>query len=235
MARDDYGGGRGWDEGRAPRGGGRDRDAYRGEFGDVGYDPATERRWGAGGGFGGNVSGYGRGGSGAGEYGYAGGMSRGPNTEWGGGYAGGYGRQGGYGTRGGFAPDAWGGEIQGGSYGRGWGAPGGREVDLGPNRSADEWGRVSFAGRGPRGYRRSDVWINEEINEALTRHPDIDATDIEVRVENGEVALTGNVDDKYAKRLAEDIAEACPGVTDVRNQLRVGRGRSGDSGGPEAR
>ncbi|MDQ3949882.1 MAG: BON domain-containing protein [Gemmatimonadota bacterium] len=58
-------------------------------------------------------------------------------------------------------------------------------------------------------------------NDALTRHPDIDATDIEVRVQNGEVSLAGAVDDKYAKRLAEDIAEACSGVTDVRNELRV--------------
>ena len=52
----------------------------------------------------------------------------------------------------------------------------------------------------------------------------IDAFEIEVRVENGEVTLTGTVEDRHAKRLAEDLAERFSGVTDVHNQLRVRQG-----------
>ncbi len=33
--------------------------------------------------------------------------------------------------------------------------------------------------------------------------------------------LTGTVEDRQAKRLAEDIVERCPGVKDVQNQIRV--------------
>ena len=46
----------------------------------------------------------------------------------------------------------------------------------------------------------------------------------EVRVENGEVTLTGTVEDRHAKRLAEDLAERSLGVADVHNQLHVRQG-----------
>jgi hypothetical protein len=85
-------------------------------------------------------------------------------------------------------------------------------------------GTRNYAGRGPRGYRRSDERIQEEINEALMRHPDLDASDVEVRVANGEVTLTGVVEDRRAKRLAEDLAEEIWGIDDVRNELKVRRG-----------
>jgi osmotically-inducible protein OsmY len=84
--------------------------------------------------------------------------------------------------------------------------------------------RQSFAGRGPRGYRRSDTRIAEDVNERLTWHPDLDATDIEVRVANGEVTLGGIVEDRRAKRLAEDIVEDVVGVSDVHNELKVRHG-----------
>lgn len=91
------------------------------------------------------------------------------------------------------------------------------------------------AGRGPRNYRRSDERIREDINEELTRHPGIDATDVDVRVENGEVTLSGMVDDRRAKRLAEDIAEQCSGVEDVHNELRIERSnRESRHGGSRA-
>jgi hypothetical protein len=77
------------------------------------------------------------------------------------------------------------------------------------------------AGRGPKNWRRADERIYEDINEALTRHPDIDATGIEVTVEGGEVTLGGEVDDRRMKRLAEDVAERCSGVRDVHNRLRL--------------
>lgn len=86
------------------------------------------------------------------------------------------------------------------------------------------WGESTrFSGRGPKGYRRSDERITEEINETLTRHGDLDPSEIEVRVSNGEVTLTGTVASRRDKRLAEDLAERASGVQDVMNQLRVAR------------
>jgi osmotically-inducible protein OsmY len=79
----------------------------------------------------------------------------------------------------------------------------------------------SFAGRGPKGYQRSDDRIREDVSDRLAEHPDLDASDMEVKVSKGEVTLTGSVDSRWAKRLAEDLVEACPGVRDVMNHLRV--------------
>lgn len=81
--------------------------------------------------------------------------------------------------------------------------------------------RPNYTGRGPKGYRRSDERITEELFEALTWDPYLDATDIDVRVENGEVTLSGRVDDRASRRRAADIAEEVPGVLDVFNDLRV--------------
>ncbi|HET6576938.1 MAG TPA: BON domain-containing protein [Gemmatimonadales bacterium] len=94
------------------------------------------------------------------------------------------------------------------------------------SQSQQEIRRGQFAGRGPKGYKRGDDRIREDVNEELTRNPDIDATDIEVKVENGEVTLTGTVDQRRTKRLAEDLAERCSGVREVHNQLRVNRGQA---------
>ena len=77
------------------------------------------------------------------------------------------------------------------------------------------------AGRGPRSYKRSDSRIEEDINDRLTQHGLIDATDIEVSVQNGEVTLRGHVENRQAKRLAEDIAESVFGIKDVNNQIKV--------------
>lgn len=85
------------------------------------------------------------------------------------------------------------------------------------------------AGRGPKGYQRSDERITEEVNERLTRDPDVDATDIEVRVDNGTVTLSGTVDDRQSKRVAEDIANEVWGVTDVQNQIRVQKQGAGST------
>jgi hypothetical protein len=76
-------------------------------------------------------------------------------------------------------------------------------------------------GRGPRNYKRSDQRIEEDINEQLTRHPMIDASEVEVTVQNCEVTLRGNVDHREAKRMAEDVAESVFGVKDVNNQIKV--------------
>jgi osmotically-inducible protein OsmY len=83
------------------------------------------------------------------------------------------------------------------------------------------WQRGTHFGKGPKGYKRSDQRIEEEVNEELTRHPEIDASEIEVRVQNGDVTLSGAVEGREQKRMAEDIAERCAGVNEVHNQIRV--------------
>ena len=83
--------------------------------------------------------------------------------------------------------------------------------------------RGIHSGRGPRGYQRSDERIREDINDRLTDDGYVDATDIEVVVNNSMVTLTGRVSSREEKRRAEDIADSVSGVTDVSNQLRVGQ------------
>jgi len=88
-------------------------------------------------------------------------------------------------------------------------------------RMRDEARHGSKRGRGPRDYRRSDERIREDINDRLTDNNDIDTYEIVVAVKEGEVTLSGNVDNRRDKRLAEDIADSVSGVKNVQNQLRV--------------
>ena len=76
-------------------------------------------------------------------------------------------------------------------------------------------------GRGPKGYRRSDERIKEDVNDRLSDDYYLDASDVEVAVENTEVTLTGTVRNRNDKRRAEDLAESVSGVTNVENRLRV--------------
>lgn len=78
-------------------------------------------------------------------------------------------------------------------------------------------------GRGPKNWRRSDERIREDICEAMTEHPQLDCRDVEVAVEDGTVILSGTIEERRLKRLAEDIAYDVPGVEDVVNQIRVRR------------
>lgn len=112
-------------------------------------------------------------------------------------------------------------------YGGAWGAfgqslsgPGQRE-ESGPHR-----------GRGPRGWKRSDDRIREDIHERLADDPHLDASDIDVMVSDGEVTLSGHVDDRPSRRRAEDLVERVSGVGHVQNNLRV-RDRQGE-GSPGA-
>jgi hypothetical protein len=80
-----------------------------------------------------------------------------------------------------------------------------------------------YSGVGPRGYRRSDERITEDINDRLTWHGHVDATEIQVDVKDGIATLTGNVNSRQEKRIAEYIAESIPGVSDVQNNLKINK------------
>ena len=101
--------------------------------------------------------------------------------------------------------------------------------DRGGDRLRRDWdmgGRGGPAGpdhrgRGPKGYRRSDERILEDVNDRLTEDPRVDASEVQVDVQGGEVTLTGTVGSREERRRAEDVAEGASGVTYVMNNLRV--------------
>jgi osmotically-inducible protein OsmY len=97
------------------------------------------------------------------------------------------------------------------------------ETDRGRVYQFQHGPEMSFAGRGPKGYRRSDDRIREDVCDRLTDDWRIDASDVEVVVTNGEVTLSGAVHSRDDKRSAEDLAETISGVRDVHNNLRVSR------------
>lgn len=97
-----------------------------------------------------------------------------------------------------------------------------------------------YSGVGPKGYIRSDERIKEDVNDRLTYHAYLDASDIDVQVDNGDIVLTGAVATKYEKRYAEDTADKVNGVKNVENRLRVnsqawtGRSASANAAGENA-
>lgn len=85
--------------------------------------------------------------------------------------------------------------------------------------------RPSHRGKGPAGYVRSDARIQEDVNDALTEDHDVDAEHITVKVEHGDVTLTGTVTERGQKYRAEEVVERVSGVKEIDNQLRVVRDR----------
>lgn len=214
----------------------------RSQYDERDFGERSGREWGAGGGeysrgggrwserptYYGGSGGYGGGGYGSGAYGgYGRGAPRGyrgEDIDRGGPRYGEQYDQRGYQSQGyqGYESQGYQGspEFQRGQY---------RESQYGGygSRGQERYGEESrgrFTGRGPKGYRRSDERIREDVNERLTMHPDVDASDVEVRVNEGTVTLTGVVEDRRQKRLAEDIVEDIFGVDDVRNELKVRHG-----------
>jgi len=92
--------------------------------------------------------------------------------------------------------------------------------------------RVKRVFRGPKNYKRSDERIREDVSDRLAQQYDVDPTDIEVLVSSGEVTLTGTVQTRREKFLAEEIADDVGGVSEVHNQLRVRREGAQSSASP---
>lgn len=92
----------------------------------------------------------------------------------------------------------------------------------------------SLRGKGPRNYRRSDMRILEDVSDRLMFADDLDASEIEVHVQDGIVQLDGNVASRYEKRLAEALADDIAGVMDVHNRLVIGPAVARPTAQPEA-
>ena len=97
----------------------------------------------------------------------------------------------------------------------------GSESDRVGYASTAEGGVGHYCGRGPKGYRRSDERIREDVCEYLTDDDRIDASNIDVTVRECEVTLAGSVNSREEKRRAEHLIERLSGVRDVFNQLRI--------------
>jgi hypothetical protein len=77
------------------------------------------------------------------------------------------------------------------------------------------------SGKGPQGWNRSKERIREEVCERMAQHGQLDASNLQVDVNEGQVTLSGQVNSRREKRIAEDLAESVWGVNDVNNQIRV--------------
>lgn len=190
---------------------GRDhRDYGRGQHESGGYDPYGGRGSPP---YGGGYGGYGDGPGEAGG-GFGSGRSYAAEPGWGPGYGGaGYGRatrpHGPY-----YAPDD--------AFGR-------QDVDdrrrMGSSADAELARPMQSprrAWRGPKGYRRSDERLHEDICEQLMRRgDDIDASEVTVEVKEGVVTLQGAVPERRMKHAIEDIVDDCMGVKDIDNRIRV--------------
>lgn len=106
-----------------------------------------------------------------------------------------------------------GGEAYGGSTGR-------ANLPQG-HRDRDEAERRSFRGVGPASYRRSDARVLEDVHERLYDDDQLDASDIEVRCEDGVITLEGSVEDRRMKHRAEDLADSVRGVDRIDNRIQV--------------
>jgi hypothetical protein len=125
--------------------------------------------------------------------------------------------------------------LGGQRIGQQWGQGAGQWADESFGRGIDLTGNFSnvprhllqqigpHVGKGPQGYKRSDERIREDVCDRLTEHPLIDAATIEVRVQSGEVTLTGTVQDRQMKLLIEQITDTIAGVQDVMNNVKVQR------------
>jgi osmotically-inducible protein OsmY len=167
---------------------------------------------------------YGQGYSGQRDESRPGWYSRGHAGTYGGGSGGGY--QGGHGGSGygGSTGTDYAGGSQGGFGGQGYGGQGGYGGRQGAGSALRSSQGGSFAGRGPKGYTRTDDRIREDVCDRLSMDDEVDASEIEVQVKDGEVTLEGSVQTRHMKHQAEDVIEDLPGVKDVHNRLRVMKG-----------
>lgn len=78
-----------------------------------------------------------------------------------------------------------------------------------------------FVGKGPRSYRRSDERIQEEVWSLLMAEQDLDLSEIEIDVKDGEVTLMGTLPERRMKYRLEDKIAQCAGVKDVLNKIHI--------------
>lgn len=82
-----------------------------------------------------------------------------------------------------------------------------------------------YSGLGPV-YNDVGEPTGQEVASRLTQHGQVDASNIEIIIDDGEVLLEGTVDSEETKRLAQEALESIDGVKSVQNSLQVQADRS---------
>jgi osmotically-inducible protein OsmY len=114
------------------------------------------------------------------------------------------------------------------SVGLSW-VSGARHVNVVPLRIGSWQQHPARArGVGTKTKLESDASLAEAIRFALARDPRVSSADIDVKVQNHVVTLTGTADDLRAKRLAARTPYGIIGVRSVRDRLRVPEARAFD-------
>ena len=103
-----------------------------------------------------------------------------------------------------------------------------RNADLSIGPSGTNWNRdletsndKSYYGKGPKGWKLSDEHLREKVCEVLLHSHEVDASEMDVKVEEGCVYLQGNISSRGMKQVAEDLIGSIPGVEDVFTRLKI--------------
>jgi osmotically-inducible protein OsmY len=81
--------------------------------------------------------------------------------------------------------------------------------------------RLSLSDAYHKKFRREDALIYDEVYEALLNASEVDASGIEIHVEDGVVTLTGQVESRPMKKEAELCLEHISDIEDVFNLLTL--------------
>lgn len=100
-------------------------------------------------------------------------------------------------------------------------------IDADTDVYTDAWSTPGpYSGLGPV-YNDAGDPAGQEVASRLTQHGQIDASSIEITVDDGEVLLEGSVDSEETKRLAQEALTSVAGVSSVQNLLNVQGGEQG--------
>lgn len=75
--------------------------------------------------------------------------------------------------------------------------------------------------RPPKGYRRSDERLRDDVYQRLLEAHEVDVSDVSFDVRDGIVTLEGSVPQRRMRYVLEDLVAQCPGVRDVENRITV--------------
>jgi hypothetical protein len=80
---------------------------------------------------------------------------------------------------------------------------------------------LSYRGLGPRGWKKTDERLYQDVCHALEQSREVDASGLEVVVSDGVVTLRGQLPSRGMKVIAVDLVESVPGVMDVFTEVRT--------------
>lgn len=83
--------------------------------------------------------------------------------------------------------------------------------------------------RGPEGYRRSDERIREIITDMIQTDPAIDSRDLDIKVHEGRVRLTGYIPDADAEKRISAVIQRVPGIKEIESELKINEHAKGDN------